>query len=70
MKCYNHHDRDAFAVCTTCGKGLCLECAKEKDGRMICKNNSKCAAKCNFMKGLLFTILTVSLVSLLLTIID
>ena len=25
MKCYNHHDRDAFAVCKSCGKALCLE---------------------------------------------
>ena len=27
MKCYYHHDRDAVATCTRCGKGLCAECA-------------------------------------------
>lgn len=43
MKCFNHHDRDAFAVCTTCGKGLCLECMKEENGKIVCKNNKKCA---------------------------
>ncbi len=26
MKCFNHHDRDAFGICKTCGKALCLEC--------------------------------------------
>ncbi len=42
MKCYNHHDRDAFGICKVCGKGLCLECLKEEKGVIICKNN-KCA---------------------------
>ena len=27
MKCYHHPDRDAVAVCTECGRGLCKECA-------------------------------------------
>ena len=70
MKCYNHHDRDAFAVCTSCGKGLCLECASDKNGRMICKDNQKCAEKCNFVKGLLILILLIGIISFLLTILD
>lgn len=41
MKCYNHHDRDAFGICTVCGKGLCLECMDAKKGAVICKND-KC----------------------------
>lgn len=41
MKCYNHHDRDAFGICTVCGKGLCLECMGTKQGSVICKND-KC----------------------------
>ena len=47
MKCYNHHDRDAFAICTSCGKGLCLECINEKKGKVVCKDSKKCKpAKC------------------------
>lgn len=70
MKCYNHHDRDAFAVCTNCGKGLCLECAVDKNGRMVCKDNQKCAERCNFVKGLLILILLIGIVSVLLTLLD
>ncbi len=38
MKCYNHHDRDAFGVCKVCGKGLCLECMDKNDDMVICAN--------------------------------
>ncbi len=40
MKCYNHHDRDAFGVCKSCGKALCLECLDEVDGMLVCKHQS------------------------------
>ncbi len=36
MKCYNHHDRDAFGVCKICGKGLCLECIDKDSEVVIC----------------------------------
>ena len=26
MKCYNHHERDAFGIDMITGKVLCLEC--------------------------------------------
>ena len=42
MKCYNHHDRDAFAVCKACGKALCLECAEEYKTDFICQDSPKC----------------------------
>ena len=42
MKCYNHHDRDAFAVCKACGKALCLECAEEYKNEFICKDSPEC----------------------------
>ena len=42
MKCYNHHDRDAFAVCKSCGKALCLECAEEYKNTFICKGSKAC----------------------------
>ena len=61
MKCYNHHDRDAFAVCTSCGKGLCLECIKEVKGKVLCKDNKKCkpkACKCALVAITLLASLT------------
>lgn len=42
MKCYNHHDRDAFAVCKACGKALCLECAEEYKNEFVCKDSEEC----------------------------
>ena len=42
MKCYNHHDRDAFAVCKSCGKALCLECAEEYKNTFVCKGSKAC----------------------------
>lgn len=45
MKCYNHHDRDAFAICQYCGKGLCLECLDTKNDSILCKNSKTCAIK-------------------------
>ena len=42
MKCYNHHDRDAFAVCKACGKALCLECAEKYRGFYVCKDSPAC----------------------------
>jgi len=49
MKCYNHHDRDAFAMCLTCGKGLCLDCLEEYDGTMVCKNGGFCKLKVDYL---------------------
>ena len=47
MKCFNHHDRDAFGEDYFTGKGLCLECMEEYKGIIIEKNNefSKKAAE-------------------------
>lgn len=42
MKCYNHHDRDSFAVCKSCGKALCLECAEEYKNTFVCKGSKAC----------------------------
>lgn len=42
MKCYNHHDRDAFVVCKACGKALCLECAEEYKNTFVCKDSPEC----------------------------
>ena len=42
MKCYSHHERDAFGTCNACGKALCLECAEEYKGYYICKDSESC----------------------------
>ena len=37
MKCFEHNASDAVAVCSHCGKGLCVDCASEPaNGRMVC----------------------------------
>ena len=41
MKCYNHHDRDAFGVCKVCGKGLCLECMDKDSEIVVCTNEHR-----------------------------
>ena len=51
MKCYNHHDRDAFGIGKSCGKGLCLECIKEENSVVVCKNSEKCAEILNKCKS-------------------
>jgi len=68
MKCYNHHDRDAFGICQSCGKGLCLECLKEQNGIILCKNNSRCfwrLNKCRFAALIAFICIVIMLVLLL-----
>ncbi len=39
MKCYNHHDRDAFGISIITGKALCLECMEEYKGFIIEKGS-------------------------------
>lgn len=37
MKCFSHTTSDAVAVCSHCGKGLCVDCATEPaNGRTVC----------------------------------
>ena len=37
MKCYVHPKEDAVAVCKSCGKGVCSNCAVEINGIAYCK---------------------------------
>lgn len=68
MKCYNHHDRDAFGICKSCGKGLCLECLKEENGTILCKDNPKCSViskKCcilSFLSSLLLLTILIMMI--------
>ena len=36
MKCAYHPDRDAVAVCVSCGAGLCPDCRNREDGKYYC----------------------------------
>ena len=38
MKCYNHSDIDAVAICKNCQKGLCKDCAVEVGNGIACKD--------------------------------
>lgn len=60
MKCYNHHDRDAFGICKICGKGLCLECMDKNDEAVVCANNHKRSAVYNFILNVLFIVVAVA----------
>ncbi len=37
MKCYNHPETDAVAICKSCGKALCHECAVDVGRGIACK---------------------------------
>lgn len=36
MKCFTHHKRDAEAVCASCRRGLCAECAQSVGSVAAC----------------------------------
>lgn len=38
MKCVNHTDKDASAVCNRCGKSICPECQMQLGGESYCKD--------------------------------
>jgi hypothetical protein len=44
-KCFNHHQREAVARCTECGRYFCRECVAEHDDRLICAFCLKALAK-------------------------
>lgn len=36
-ECETHPDNDAVGGCVICGKPVCVECAKQRDGRYFCE---------------------------------
>jgi hypothetical protein len=38
MKCFNHTNVDAIAICKNCNKGLCQECAADTGVGVACKD--------------------------------
>ncbi len=69
MKCFNHHDRDAFGICTSCGKGLCLECMDATGENVVCKN-SNCKNKIKRYKTWHFILAAVVILAILLMLFD
>ncbi len=41
MKCYKHPDKNAVGVCSTCGRGICRQCAVTSMGKLICRDCSE-----------------------------
>lgn len=39
MKCFNHHDKDAVAICKNCQKALCDACAIDVGDGIACRNS-------------------------------
>ena len=39
MKCYNHPEREAVAVCRACGKAVCKECGLETGNGIACRQS-------------------------------
>lgn len=69
MKCYYHHDRDAFGICSNCGKGLCLECMQEVNNQVVCKNK-KCAQTTKFLSLWQMITLFLILLAIILVLVD
>lgn len=63
MKCFCHHDRDAVAQCSECGKFLCSECAEVWEpplcpscGKSISSYNKSSAAASLILTAILFVL--------------
>lgn len=39
MKCFNHPERDAVAICNACGKAVCRECGLESEHGIACQQS-------------------------------
>lgn len=69
MKCFNHHERDAFGICKVCGKGLCLECMNNEKGIITCKNTN-CKSKVQQIKIWQIILLVILFIGVIMLIID
>lgn len=38
MECYVHPNVDAIGTCTSCGRGICSDCAVEVRGKLMCRD--------------------------------
>lgn len=39
MKCFNHPESEAVAICKACGKAVCQQCVIASDNGMACQQN-------------------------------
>jgi len=39
MKCFNHLEREAVAICKACGKAVCRECGLETENGIACQQS-------------------------------
>jgi hypothetical protein len=39
VKCYNHHEKEAVAICKNCQKALCDGCAVDVGNGIACRNS-------------------------------
>jgi len=39
MKCLNHPERDAVAICLACGKGVCRKCVHVSEAGIACQQS-------------------------------
>lgn len=45
MKCYNHPESDAVAICKNCQRALCMNCAVDVINGMACKDKCESEVK-------------------------
>ena len=38
MRCYNHHEKEAVAICRSCGRAVCPGCAAEVEKAVACRD--------------------------------
>jgi hypothetical protein len=50
MKCFYHPQSDAAGTCKHCHRGLCHECASERDGGLACRG--RCEAQVDAVTAL------------------
>lgn len=51
MKCFNHRELDAIAVCKHCGKALCSACMADVKGVASCKGMCESAAAATLVQA-------------------
>jgi hypothetical protein len=43
MKCFVHQSADAVGICRNCSRGVCAECAADRQSGIACKNRCEAA---------------------------
>jgi hypothetical protein len=51
MKCFYHAEADAVGTCKHCHRGVCRECAAEREGGIACRN--RCEAQVDQVNALI-----------------